>query len=370
MKNYFNVALFLCLLLLLGHSLAQDLNHLYKADEEGYKCFRIPSLIVTSKGTVLAFAEARKDGCGDAGDIDLVVKRSEDGGKTWSKLHVVWSDSTNTCGNPAPISDEATGQIVLLSTWNLGVDHESDIISKVSKDTRHVFVLYSDDDGQRWSKPKEITTTVKQADWTWYATGPGRGIQLQKGKYKGRLVVPCNHIEAATRKNHSHVIYSDDRGQSWKLGGTTLDGVNESAVAELSDGRLMLNMRNAGASRWRQVAISKNSGITWSSIYPDTTLVEPVCQASLIRYKTAGKKFLAFSNPASQSVRAQMTVRMSSDNGKTWPFKKVLYQGPSAYSCLAELPDGNLGCLYEAGYKKPYEGIVFEKVTMEDLKKD
>ncbi|HKZ68307.1 MAG TPA: sialidase family protein, partial [Chitinophagaceae bacterium] len=179
--------------------LAQQLNHIYKNDEEGYKCFRIPALITSAKGALLAFAEGRKNNCGDAGDIDLVLKRSEDGGKTWSKLQVVWNDSTNTCGNPAPVVDQRTGNIILLSTWNLGSDHEKDIINGSSKDTRRVFVLSSTDEGITWSAPKEITKNVKKDTWTWYATGPGRGIQLSKGKHKGRLVIPSNHIVAGTK---------------------------------------------------------------------------------------------------------------------------------------------------------------------------
>ena len=327
-------------------------------------------MITTTRGTVLAFAEARKINCGDAGDIDMVVKRSEDGGKTWSPLQVIWNDSTNTCGNPAPVVDEKTGNIILLSTWNLGADHEKDIINGSSKDTRRVFVLRSTDDGRTWSKATEITKDVKKNNWAWYATGPGRGIQLSKGKHKGRLVIPSNHIIAKTKENYSHVIYSDDGGNTWKLGGVIRqEGVNESTVAELSSGRLLLNMRNAGKSKYRQVAISKNAGKKWSAIYPDTVLIEPVCEANLIQYKFPGKKnLLVFSNPASTTSRTKMTVRISGDDGKTWPLKKLVYEGPSAYSCLTVLPNDSLGLFYEAGIQRPYEGIVFEEIAIDDFK--
>lgn len=376
MKCFFKFRLILPFILLLfsliqNHKLiAQQLNHIYKAGEEGYKCFRIPALITTTKGAVLAFAEGRKNNCGDAGDIDLVVKRSLDGGKTWSKLQVIWDDSTNTCGNPAPVVDQETGNIILLSTWNPGSDHEKDIINGVSKDTRRVFVLSSADEGITWFAAMEITKNVKKDNWTWYATGPGRGIQLSKGKHKGRVVIPSNHIVAGTKQNYSHIIYSDDRGMTWKLGGITpQDSVNESTVAELSNGRLMLNMRNASKSRHRQIAISRNAGKKWSTIYPDTTLIEPVCEGNLIRYKFPGKKeALLFSNPASTTSRTQMTVRISYDNGKTWPLKKLVYEGPSAYSCLTVLPNGNPALFYEAGYQRPYEGIVFEELPLEDFK--
>jgi sialidase-1 len=325
--------------------------------------------VTTGKGTVLAFAEGRKNNCGDAGDIDLVLKRSGDGGKTWGPLQVVWNDSTNTCGNPTPVVDEKTGAVILLSTWNIGEDHEKAIKDRTGKDTRRVFVLSSADDGRTWTTPKEITGDVKPDNWTWYATGPGRGIQINKGKHKDRLVIPCNHVEAGTRNSYSHVIYSDDHGNSWKLGGIAQDSTNESTVAELSNGNLMLNMRNTGKPRYRQIAVSKNAGKKWKAQPADTTLAEPVCEGNLIRYVFPGRKeCLVFSNPASTTARVALTVRISYDDGKTWPVKKLLYEGPSAYSCLTVLPDGNLGCLYEAGVKRPYEGIVLDEIAIDDFK--
>lgn len=346
----------------------KQLNYVYKSGEEGYQCFRIPAIVTTKNGTLLAFCEGRKNNCSDAGNIDLVLKRSEDGGKTWSKLQVVWDDGENTCGNPAPIVERKSGAIILVSTWNLGTDHEKDIIAKTSKDTRRIFVLSSKDDGKTWSGAEEITKNVKQENWTWYATGPGSAIQVKKGKYKGRLVVPCNHVEAETKSNRSHVIYSDDRGKTWNLGGITRqDSVNETTVAELSNGTLMLNMRNASKKRNRQVATSSDGGITWSDVYPDSTLIEPVCEGHLMQYKAGRKTALAFSNPASKTKRKSMTVRISYDGGKTWPLKKLIYDGPSAYSDMAVLPNGNLACFYEAGYAKAYEGIAFEEIPMKDF---
>ncbi len=363
----------ICFLLLArGNScFSQQLNFLYKSGEEGYSCFRIPAIVTTTRGTLLAFAEARRNNCGDAGEINLVVKRSADGGKTWGPLQIVWDDSTNTCGNPSPVVDKKTGNIILLSTWNLGSDHEKDIVNKTSKDTRRVFLLSSSDDGNTWSKATEITKDVKRDDWTWYATGPGSGIQIKKGKYRGRLVVACDHTESESKKNFSHTIYSDDEGKTWALGGTTpQDKVNESTVAELPNGNLMLNMRNSSEVRYRQVSISKNGGKTWSDIHADSTLIEPVCEGSLIQYDYPGnKKFMVFSNPASKTSRTNMTVRLSYDNGKTWPLSKILYSGPSAYSSVAVLPNGNIGCLFEAGYIKAYEGIVFKEIGLNDFDK-
>ncbi|MDO6431504.1 sodium/solute symporter [Flavitalea sp. BT771] len=349
---------------------APNLNYIFQSGQDGYSCFRIPALITTRQGAILAFAEGRKNNCGDAGDIDLVVRRSTDGGNTWGPLRVVWDDSANTCGNPAPVVDETTGAIILLSTWNLGADKEKAIVNSSSADTRRVFVLTSGDEGLTWSAPTEITGSVKQSNWTWYATGPGRGLQISGGRKKGRLVVPCNHMEASTKRNNAHVIWSDDHGKTWVLGGVAQDSTNESTLAELSNGRLMLNMRNTGKTRYRQIAISKNAGKNWMPQPPDTTLVEPVCEGNLLAFHSADRQHgLAFSNPASAAARIAMTVRVSFDDGRTWLLQKLLYEGPSAYSCLAMLPDGNLACLYEAGKQRPYEGIVFEEIPWTEFKK-
>ncbi len=357
-------------LLVAGVGISQTPEFLFKSGEDGYQCFRIPAIITTQSGTLLAFAEGRKKDCGDAGDIDLVLKRSEDQGKTWSALQVVWSDSANTCGNPAPVLDARTGNIVLLSTWNLGADHEWQIINGSSQNTRRVYVLTSTDEGRSWSAPREITTAVKQPNWTWYATGPVNGIQIRQGKYKGRLVIPCDHIEAGSKQYYSHTIHSDDGGQNWQLGGSTpTDQVNECTVAELSKGNLILNMRNYNQQRIRQTAISADGGHTWSALRGDTSLVEPVCQASLIRlYQQGRKPVLAFSNPAHAKQRVNMTVRLSYDEGQTWSRSLVLHQGPAAYSNLVELGRDQLACLFEAGEKHAYEGILFRLIGMQEFR--
>ncbi len=218
-------------------------------------------------------------------------------------------------------------------TWNRGDDHERQIIAQTSKDTRRVFVTCSTDDGLTWKDPQEITGDVKQNDWTWYATGPGSGIQIGHGSHKGRLVIPCDHIEAGTKHYYSHIIYSEDHGNSWRLGGTTpRHQVNECEVVELSDGQLMLNMRNYDRTKKnRQVAISDDGGMTWKDQRFDVTLIEPICQAAIERASWAGggsRSQLLFSNPASRDGRVNMTVRISFDEGLTWPASPSFMLGP------------------------------------------
>ena len=155
-------------------------HDLFVAGEDGYHTYRIPALITSKKGTLLAFCEGRKSGRGDSGNIDLLLRRSTDGGKTWSPQQTVWDDGKNTCGNPCPVVDQQTGVIWLLLTWNRGDDDERQIIAQTSKDSRRVFATASEDDGRTWLPPREITQDVKRKDWTWYATGPGNGIQLAR----------------------------------------------------------------------------------------------------------------------------------------------------------------------------------------------
>lgn len=337
----------------------------FTSGEDGYHTFRIPALIRAADGGLLAFAEGRSAGRGDSGDIDLVLRRSVDGGRSWSPLQVVWDDEANTCGNPCPVLDETTGRIHLLMTRNLGIDHESRIIDQTSTGTRTVWVSTTDDHGETWSTPKEITATTKLPDWTWYATGPGNGIQLRSGDHAGRLVVPCDHIEAGTKRYFSHVIVSDDHGATWRLGGSTpTDQLNECAVAELPDGELLLNMRNYDRSkRTRALSRSVDGGLSWSEVVHEDTLPEPICQASMIALD--GGRRLVFSNPASSSSRTAMTVRTSDDGGREWLKGVVLHEGPSAYSSLVSLDPESVGCLYECGEQNPYERIRFQIVDLE-----
>lgn len=343
-----------------GDTLTQ--TAIFVSGEGGYHTYRIPALIVSPRGTLLAFCEGRRKGAGDAGQIDLLLRRSFNGGKTWEPVQVVWADGENTCGNPCPVVDRTTGTIWLLLTHNLGRDSEHQIIERKSKGTRTVWVSQSTDDGATWAKPVDITRDTKAEDWTWYATGPGVGIQLRNG----RLLIPCDHVVAGSRTMNSHVIYSDDHGATWKRGGVAGPDCNECQVVERSDGSLLLNMRGYRRTYQRLISTSQDGGKTWSKPVEDPVLIEPVCQASLIRHPTE-RGTLLFSNPASKK-RERMAVRLSEDEGKTWPAARLLYEGPSAYSCLAVLSDGTIGCLYERGVKRYYETITFARFPLRWLK--
>jgi sialidase-1 len=362
MRRVLTATCLLALPLMVAHAAGPSAAFpVFKGGEGGYHTYRIPALITAKSGALLAFCEGRKQDGSDSGDIDLLVRRSEDGGRSWEAPVVVWNDADNTCGNPCPVLDEETGTLWLLLTWNLGADKEAQIVKRKSQDTRRVFVSSSTDDGRSWAAPREITRNVKLENWTWYATGPGVGIQLREGPHRARMIIPCDHIEAESEKYFSHVIYSDNHGQTWRLGGNAPeDLVNECQVAELRDGRLLLNMRNYGPKRARAVALSQDGGVTWTGFRHDPALPEPVCQASLIRYRGA-PDCLLFSNPADTEKRINMTVRGSLDDGQTWPAARALHAGPAAYSCLVALEGGEAGILYEAGENHAYESIVFQR---------
>jgi sialidase-1 len=344
----------------------------FVSGEGGYHSYRIPAMIVTPKGTVLAFCEGRKNSTADYGNIDVLLRRSHDLGRTWEPVQLIADHGEDTIQNPCPVVDRATGTIWLLLTGNLAGDTEQKILKRLSRETRSVWVCSSADDGDTWSRPVEITASTKLPAWTWYATGPGCGIQLKSG----RLVIPCDHNVAEPQDiKRSHVIYSDDHGRTWKIGGIVGDDVNECQVVELADGALMLNMRNYAKGEGRQnrraVVTSRDNGLTWSPIWWAPELIEPVCQASFIRFTLkpeCSRNRLLFANPAS-TKREKMTIRVSDDEGRTWPVAREIYPGPSAYSALATLPDLTIGCLYECGKRGPYETITFAMLSLEWITK-
>jgi len=326
---------------------------IFIAGQDGYHTYRIPALVVSKRGTILAFCEGRKYSTADDGEIDLVLKRSLDNGTTWQEMQLIWHDGDNTIGNPCPVVDQDTGTIWL----------------PFCRNNDRVFVTNSTDDGVSWATPVEITEDVKLPSWGWYATGPGHGIQLSTG----RLLILCNHgpedIWDSRDDQHSHVIYSDDHGLSWKLGGVLAELTDECEAVETSDGRVYLNMRGHTEKRCRAYAWTEDGGETWSEVKWDETLIEPVCQGSVVRFTDTqrhDKNRVLFANPAS-TERQSLTIRLSYDECGTWAAGKVLYSGPTAYSDLCIAPDMTICCLYERGEQHPYEKITFARFTLEWL---
>ena len=326
---------------------------LFKNHRDGYNVFRIPAVIITKSGKILAFCEGRRSLL-DNGDIDLVMKTSIDNGITWSGLKVIWNEGKNTCGNPSPVYDKITGEVLVVATMN----------------NDKVFVLRSADEGNSWDKPEDITSAVKEENWKWYAAGPVHAIQLEQLAYKNRLVVPCNHTIAGKDKHYSHAIYSDDNGKNWHLGGAVSgEKTDECTVAELSNGQLMLNMRNGDRRQPnRKISLSNDGGLSWTDPVYDSALIEPMCQGALLRYSFT-PNLLLFSNPRHKRKRKNLMLSLSKDNGKTWTSEISICSKKSAYSDLLVLQNGDVLCMYETGKILPYGGIYTAVIAHELLSK-
>ncbi|MEO7653248.1 MAG: sialidase family protein [Bryobacteraceae bacterium] len=346
-------------LLFAGQALAApERITIYRSGADGYHTYRIPAILRTPKGTLLAFAEARKNTPSDSGDIDMVVKRSSDGGKTWSPQILVADQAEDTIGNPCPVIDRKSHTIWMPLTANPGKANKKDVIE--GRGTRTVWITSSKDDGKSWTPTREITSQVKQKDWTWFATGPGIGIQLKDG----RLVIPSNHRKVGSDISYSHAMVSTDGGKSWTSGQAVSEKTNECQVVELAGGDLLMNMRSFHGKNRRVVARSKDRGATWTDAHLHEELIEPACQASIIAAGSGSGRVLLFSNPAA-TKRVNMTVRLSRDEGKTWPAAQSLYAGPSAYSSLVDLGGNQAGCLFECGEKNAYQEICFTKFSLD-----
>jgi sialidase-1 len=323
---------------------------LWQGGEGGYLVYRIPALIEAPSGALLAFVEGRQS-LFDHGNIDIVLRRSVDGGKTWGPPQVVVDQGEDTAGNPAPVVDPETKRIWLPFCTNPGQQDQK----------RQVWLTYSDDDGQSWAKPRDLTPEVKAPGWTWYATGPGRSIALASG----RLVVPANHVDASGI-GHSHVFYSDDHGLTWHLGGVAAPQTDESQVAELNNGDLLLSSRYEGPVFARGFSRSTDRGLTWGPLSLPSELPDPHCQGSLLN--TADGLLLSHPATTQKVPRDHLTVRLSSDGGLTWPAARLLDAGPSAYSALARLPDGRLVIAWESGAVLPYDRIQVAVFSVDWLK--
>ncbi|MFD7157905.1 exo-alpha-sialidase [Kribbella sp. NPDC059898] len=337
-----------------------DDSVLFQQKTDGYSCFRIPAVVHAANGDVLAFAEGRVADCGDDGDIDIVLRRSTDGGQTWGPLQVVSDGNGSTHGNPVPIVDNRTGRVVLVTTHN-GPEPCTNGCD------RDPYVQTSDDNGATWTAPRELTD-AKLPSWNfWYATGPMHGIQLQHGPHAGRLIVGANFETYDGVGPHvygTHLLYSDDSGETWHIGATTSreDGkviAQEVTVVELNDGRIYALARERGTDPGnRAYAISSDGGETFDKPFRTIPqLVMPDVQGSLLRFDSHR---ILFSAPAHPAAREVLTVRSSYDEARsfgTWQQGKVFWWGPSAYSDMVRLDGDQAGLLYEAGVASPYESI-------------
>ena len=320
-----------------------------ESEDHPYSSLRIPAIIVTQKGTLLTFAAGRIDSGSDWADMDLVMRRSIDGGETWEPLQVIAQREGKTpVDNPTPI---------------VGKDGRIHLIYQ--RDYARAFYTSSIDDGKTWSAPKDITSAFDEFkndyDWKVLAPGPGHSIQMANGRFIVPVWLADSDVETPHRSHRPSriaTIYSDDNGTTWKRGELIPDvpgfkNPSETMAVELIDGRVMLNIRNESTKRRRGVSYSEDGISGWTEPEYVEELFEPICMASIIRVDglKGDQSYLLFVNPDSKEIpkhpRANLTVKLSADEGKTWPVTHVLNEGVSGYSDLAVDKNGIVYCLFE-----------------------
>jgi sialidase-1 len=340
---------------------------LFQAGAGGSATYRIPGIVVTKAGTILAYCEARKSGTGDWAEIDVMLRRSTDGGSTWEEPRLIATAPPNAGHNPAPValklkeSGKTTNNPVAIADPVSGTVHFLYCVNYA-----RCFYMRSDDDGRTFSQPVGITAAFEsfrpKYNWKVIATGPGHGIRMTSG----RLLVPV-WMSLGTGSNGHHpscvaTIYSDDDGKNWRAGQIVVDdspetpNPNETVVSQLDDGGVMLNIRNESPKNRRLVTTSPSGAADWSEPKYDDALFDPICFASLLAIQ--GKGQLLFCNPDSSTSggkslgkpRKNLTVRLSDDGGKSWPISRVIEPGIAGYCDLAASPDGTtIYCLFERG---------------------
>ncbi len=352
----------------------------FRAGTNGYNCFRTPAIVKARNGDLLAFAGGRKGGCGDDTDADVVLRRSTDGGRSWKPLQVLdrgAGHSRNRAGLPNPVVLD-DGRVLVVYLWSRFVDHEED------RGCRRVYVMHSDDDGRTWSSRRDITRQAQRrcredsrgrwvdpparGEWGWTGLGPVHGIVKTEAPHRGRIVIAARHV-ASNSKTYSHVIYSDDDGETWEIGGSLDLRSTESTVVELPNGDLMLNSRSRDSVGHRTVGISRDGGETFQPAYVDYDLPEPGgVQASLLRYGD----FILFSNPRDRDERTSGTIQVSEDRGRTWPHR-VRYTRRGQFSGYSDMVrvEGDVGVLVEWGpsleNRDKHREIRFIRIDRRDL---
>ncbi len=343
---------------------------LRKGGDDGSVAYRIPGLAVTKAGTLIAVYDIRYKNGGDLpGRIDVGMSRSVDGGRTWAPMKTIMDMgdhdkfSGNGIGDPTVLVDHKTGVTWVAALWSHGNRSIHGSGPGFTPEESGQFMLVkSTNDGRSWSKPESITPQIKQREWKIVFQGPGMGITTRAGV----LVFPAQYWDAK-KMPYSTIACSRDGGKTWKLQEGPKSNTTEAQVVELSDGTLMLNMRdNRGGSR--SVYTTKDFGATWEE-HPTSrkALPEPVCMASLIRFDPKG--LLLFSNPATRGGRTHMTIKVSSDDGMTWPenrYTLVDELGSAGYSCMAQIDARTVGILYEGSRA----ALVFQAFRIDELAPD
>nr|1EUT_A Chain A, SIALIDASE [Micromonospora viridifaciens]1EUU_A Chain A, SIALIDASE [Micromonospora viridifaciens] len=327
---------------------------------EGFPNYRIPALTVTPDGDLLASYDGRPTGIDAPGPNSILQRRSTDGGRTWGEQQVVSAGQTTApikgFSDPSYLVDRETGTIFNFHVYSQrqGFAGSRPGTDPADPNVLHANVATSTDGGLTWSHRTITADITPDPGWRSRFAASGEGIQLRYGPHAGRLIQQYTIINAAGAFQ-AVSVYSDDHGRTWRAGEAVGVGMDENKTVELSDGRVLLNSRDSARSGYRKVAVSTDGGHSYGPVTIDRDLPDPTNNASIIRAfpdapaGSARAKVLLFSNAASQTSRSQGTIRMSCDDGQTWPVSKVFQPGSMSYSTLTALPDGTYGLLYEPG---------------------
>ncbi len=336
-----------------------DQVDLFVERTNGARAYRIPALVETKKGTLIAVADARRPSLNDLpNDIALVIRRSMDRGKTWSEQKILREVKEGGIGDPSLLLDRKTGRVWCFHAYGPpGIGTFASRPGAVTgPTTMQAHAIYSDDDGATWSEPLDLTPQLKDPAWGSLFVTSGTNIQTRSGRYLLPLAV-----YRADRTFEARNAYSDDGGKTWKVGNVAGPGCDENRAIELGDGTILQNMRRG---HHRLIARSKDGGVTHGPPEEDPALIDSICNAGLMRFTPrGGKPVVVFTNDAS-TKRERLTVKLSYDEGKTWPVERVLYAGPAAYSTVIALRDGTIGVFYERGEQNPYQKMTFARFNL------
>lgn len=360
------VPIFLLLLVASAASSAEPLAHVdvYYSGKDGYAGYRIPAIETAADGSLLAFAEARKYNLSDPGgkgnEIDLVLKRSSDGGATWSAMKVIehsgdyWSSA-----NPATVVDRQNGRVwVFYLRCKPGRGSRE---ARPGTDDAANLARYSDDHGATWSEPIDQTRIARDmADAQWRISVPGPGGAIQDRH--GRLIVPMWR----SAPYGVLAMFSEDHGRTWQRGAQVpgQHGGDEDQMVELADGRILLDIRQeTGPHRW--LAESSDGGRTWSEPRPGQQVTPVCCAIERYTLKSAGddRDRILWTGPRGPG-RKTLVVRTSYDEGQTFTNERLIADEPAAYSDLTLLKDKTVGVLWERGN---YRFITFTRLDREFL---
>jgi sialidase-1 len=334
---------------------------LFHAGDEGVHTYRIPALLETKKRTLLAVVDARHDSSRDMpAKISLVMRRSHDQGATWSPALTLRQVPEGGVGDASLLLDRRTARIWCFHSYGppgigFGTAQPG---ARTGASTFQFHAVSSDDDGETWSAPRDLTPQVKDLAWQALFATSGTHIQTSKGRYLVPMVVRDGQGIISSRN-----AYSDDAGSTWKIGAAIGPGTDESKCVELHNGDILQNMRNGST---RSLALSHDGGVTFGSVTHDAALVDPICNAGFLHYRREHRDLLIFTNAAS-AKRENLTLKTSVDEGHTWITRQTLHAGPSAYSTLVALRDGSVGVLYECGETSPYSRIRFVSLALSSL---